>query len=105
MVIRNRDERGACVSWGKLSFRKTALCRRRRPTVESLERRSLLSTTTVNLVSENVSGTTGATHGASLASVSANGQYVAFESRSYTGSSTPAPSDLVAGLTVQNNSS
>ena len=82
---------------------KSARCRRRHPTVESLEGRSLLSTSTVNLISENDSGTNGATLGASLASVSADGQYVAFEGVSYTGSTTPAPSDLVAGLTVQNN--
>ncbi len=75
------------------------------PTVESLEGRSLLSTIAVNLISENVSGTNGATLGASLASVSADGQYVAFESGSFKGTSTPAPSDLVHGLTVENNAS
>ena len=103
MVLSIRGERGAFVSGCTSRLSKSARCRRRRPTVESLEGRSLLSTSTVNLISENDWGPTGATLGASLASVAADGQYVAFEGVSYTGSTTPAPSDLVAGLTVQNN--
>jgi MBG domain (YGX type) len=54
-------------------------------------------------VSANYSGTNGTVHAALLPSISANGQYIAFESGSFQGDITPAPSDLVPGLTVEND--
>ena len=67
-----------------------------------LEERTLLTTPTLSLVSENLANN-GADIGALFPSISANGQYVAFESGSYSGAETPAPSDLESGLTVQND--
>ena len=77
--------------------------RRRLPPVELLEDRTLLTTPTVGLISENYSGTDSAAVGALFPSVSADGRYVAFESGSFQGYTLPAPSDLVNGLTVQND--
>ena len=45
----------------------------------------------------------GADVGALFPSISSDGQYVAFESGSFAGTVTPAPSDLVNGLTVEND--
>ncbi len=62
----------------------------------------LLSGANLSLISENLQNN-GADIGALFPSVSANGQYVAFESGSFSGAITPAPSDLVQGLTVEND--
>ena len=63
----------------------------------------MLATPPLSLVSANYAGTNGAAVGALFPSISADGRYVAFESGSFEGDITPAPSDLVKGLTVQNN--
>lgn len=68
-----------------------------------LETRALLTATPLSLSSVNYAGTNAAAIGALFPSISADGRYVAFESGSFQGSITPAPSDLVAGLTVQND--
>jgi len=70
---------------------------------DCLEDRALLAAPTIGLISENYAATDSAAVGAFSSSISANGQYVAFESGSYQGTVTPAPSDLVKGLTVQND--
>ena len=70
---------------------------------DCLEERAMLAAPTIGLISENYTGTNGAAVGALFPSISANGQYVAFESGSFEGESTPAPSDLVNGLTVEND--
>ncbi len=67
-----------------------------------LEERELLSGANLSLISENLQNN-GADIGALFPSVSANGQYVAFESGSFSGTLTPAPSDLVQGLPVEND--
>ena len=72
------------------------------PACYSLEERQLLSGAKLSLISENLQNN-GADIGALFPSVSANGQYVAFESGSFSGAITPAPSDLVQGLTVEND--
>ncbi len=69
---------------------------------DRLEERALLAAPPISLISENLANN-GADVGALFPSISANGQYVAFESGSFEGDSTPAPSDLVSGLTVENN--
>jgi hypothetical protein len=67
-----------------------------------LEERTLLAAPTLSLVSENLQNN-GADIGALFPNISASGQYVAFESGSFSGTLTPAPSDLVHGLTVEND--
>ena len=67
-----------------------------------LEERELLSGANLSLISENLQNN-GADIWALFPSVSANGQYVAFESGSFSGTLTPAPSDLVQGLPVEND--
>jgi hypothetical protein len=69
---------------------------------DRLEERALLATPPVSLISENLMNN-GALVGALFPSISADGRYVAFESGSFEGFTTPAPSDLVSGLTVQND--
>ncbi len=69
---------------------------------DHLEERTLLAAPTLSLISENLANN-GADVGALFPSISANGQYVAFESGSFSGDITPAPSDLVSGLTVAND--
>ena len=76
--------------------------RRRRPALESLEDRSLLAAT-VGLISANVAGTDSVKGGALFPSISADGRYEVFESGSFSGTTLPAPSDLVNGLTVAND--
>jgi len=69
---------------------------------DHLEERALLAALPLSLISENLANN-GADVGALFPSISADGQYVAFESGSFEGESTPAPSDLVNGLTVEND--
>jgi len=69
---------------------------------DHLEQRALLAAPALALVSENLAHN-GADVGALFPSISSDGQYVAFESGSFAGTVTPAPSDLVNGLTVEND--
>ncbi|MDR3639528.1 MAG: hypothetical protein P4L84_37350 [Isosphaeraceae bacterium] len=76
---------------------------RRRDSWDCLEPRTLLTVPPISLISENYAGTNSAAIGALFPSISANGQYVTFESGSFQGNITPAPSDLVQSLTVEND--
>ena len=69
---------------------------------DRLEERTLLAGPSLSLISENLANN-GADIGALFPSISSSGQYVAFQSGSYSGEVTPAPSDLVSGLTVEND--
>ena len=72
--------------------------------LELLEDRRLLAASTVGLIDVSIDNPPDSDNvGALFPSISADGRYVAFESGSFEGASLPAPSDLVAGLTVQNN--
>jgi len=55
------------------------------------------------LIDVNTAGTDSAAVGALFPSISADGRYEVFESGSFEGTSLPAPSDLVNGLTVEND--
>ncbi len=77
----------------------------RRLSLEFLEDRRLLAAATVGLIDVDIidKPPDSADGGALLPSISADGRYVAFESGSFEGTTPPARSDLVAGLTVQND--
>ncbi len=79
---------------------------RRRLSLELLEDRCLLAAApSVGLIDVDIFANPpdSAHAGALFPSISADGSYVAFESGSFEGTTLPAPSDLVKGLTVQND--
>ncbi len=82
---------------------KVSRRRRYRPPVEALEDRRLLTAPTIGLISQNIAGTNSGSLGSLFPSISADGRYEVFESGSLAGTTLPAPSDLVSGLTVAND--